>query len=152
MNQRRLTQKEKELIAVGAAISAGCIKCSNYHFTQAFEQGATTEEVQRAVTDATLVIVSSYEILQRHAYNLIKVARKEQPTNNTESTESLSTLVKIAAAVAASSTTNIKKYVELAQADGISSGEISLAIKMARAILNKAIEFADEAITETKKD
>lgn len=45
MTKEVLSQKEKELIAVGGSIAAGCVKCSHYHFRQAFEQGASQDEV-----------------------------------------------------------------------------------------------------------
>ena len=56
MSEGRLSQKEKELIACGASVSAGCQKCANYHFKQAFEEGATKDEIQQAVTAATCII------------------------------------------------------------------------------------------------
>ena len=45
MTKEVLSQKEKELIAVGGSVAAGCVKCSHYHFRQAFEQGASQDEV-----------------------------------------------------------------------------------------------------------
>jgi len=44
MSEKRLTPKEKELVAVGAAISAGCIRCAHYHFKKVFEKWANLKE------------------------------------------------------------------------------------------------------------
>ena len=73
MTKELLSQKEKELIAVGGSVAAGCVKCSHYHFRQAFEQGASQDEVLRAVIEATAVINDSVVILQRTAYELMDV-------------------------------------------------------------------------------
>lgn len=148
MTNHRLSQKEKELIAVGISVSAGCIKCSNYHFKQAFEEGATQDEVHQAVLAANDVIASSDEILLRNAYRLMGLTREEQPDIKAEPEDILIALIQIGAAVAANNEPNSKKYISIAQSLGASSSEIHLAIKMAKHILERAGEFADEAIAE----
>ena len=148
MSQARLTQKEKELVAVGAAISAGCQKCANYHFKKAFEEGNTREEIQKAVEAATCVIKSSDEIMQRKAYSLMNVKRKEVKDSCTDHLDRINILVKIGAAVAANNATNITKYIDLATFSGIMADEMTVTIKLAKAILKKAGEFAEDATTE----
>ena len=44
MTKEVLSQKEKELIAVGGSVAAGCVKCSHCHFKQAFEHGQSGRE------------------------------------------------------------------------------------------------------------
>lgn len=41
--------KQDELIAIGAAITANCQPCLEYHVEKAREQGVTEEEISRAV-------------------------------------------------------------------------------------------------------
>lgn len=149
MSEARLTQKEKELVAVGAAISAGCQKCANYHFKKAFEEGNTREEIQKAVEAATCVIKSSDEIMQRKAYSLMNVKRKEVKESCADRLDRINILVKIGAAVAANNTNNIQRYIELSKPMGITTEELTVTTKLAQAILKKAGEFAEDAITET---
>ncbi len=148
MSKTQLTQKEKELIAVGAAISAGCQKCSDFHFKKVIEEGASSEEVNKAVTDATFVINSSKETMQRKAYSLMNIKREDVAECCSDRSDRMAELVKIGAAVATNCTTNTKKHIELAISLGVSSKEIEIAVGMAKAIRKKAGEFADQAVSE----
>ena len=148
MKAEVLTQKEKELIAVGAAVSGGCVKCSNYHFKQAIEQGASKDEVHQAVMAATTVIESSVEILQRTAYSLMNIERQAVTVRDIETSEPLTALIKLASAVAANNVANVKRYIGIADELGSSSSEINLTIRLARVIQKRAGKFVDEAIAE----
>ena len=148
MTREVLSQKEKELIAVGGSVSAGCVKCSHYHFKQAFEQGASRDEVLHAVIAATEVISDSAEILQRTAYELMGIKRREVTTGAADASDSLTALIKLAAAVAVNNVVNTKRYIDAASRLGAPSSEIHLAIKLAKVIQNRAGEFVDEAIEE----
>jgi AhpD family alkylhydroperoxidase len=114
MTKEVLSQKEKELIAVGGSVAAGCVKCSHYHFRQAFEQGASQDEVLRAVIGATEVINDSMEILQSTAYELMDIERDEVTTGTNEATDSLTALIKLAAAVAVNNVANTRRHIEAA--------------------------------------
>lgn len=148
MAEAKLSQREKELVAIGAAISAGCQKCADAHFKEALDQGAAPEEVKKAVADATCVINNAKEIMQRKAYALMNVPGKEVAECCSNGADRMGELVKMGAAVAANCTTNIRIHIEIAKSLGVSSGEIRVAIGMAKAIRRKAGEFADEAISD----
>lgn len=148
MSKPTLTDKDEELISVGASVSAGCLRCCNDHFKAVMEEGATVEEVANAVAAATCVITDAAEIMQRRAYSLMRVKRDDVPEHCTETLGRMTLLVKIAAAVASNCTTTIKKYIEMAESDGIDPDEITAAIRLAQKILKRAGEFADEAIVE----
>jgi AhpD family alkylhydroperoxidase len=47
-----LTDKESELVAIGASIGAGCRPCTKYHVAAALKNGFTDEEVLRAIDEA----------------------------------------------------------------------------------------------------
>ena len=148
MTETRLIPKEKELIAVGAAISAGCIRCAHYHFKKVFQEGATLAEVKKAVSDATLVIKNTQETMQRTAFTLMEEEREWVVLHEYDSADRMSALVKLGAAVVGNCTTSIEKYLDLAKSLEVPSGEITMAVKLAKAILKKAGEFADKAISE----
>jgi AhpD family alkylhydroperoxidase len=44
-----MDEKLKEMIAVGASVTANCIPCIRYHFTKAREVGLTVTEIKAAV-------------------------------------------------------------------------------------------------------
>ena len=149
MRTETLTQKEKELIAVGTAVSAGCQRCCNYHFKKVFEVGATLDEVKASIMNATNVIALADEMMQRKAYALMEVTREEVEVNNTEQLDRMDALVRIGAAVASNCTPTIELQIEAAKAALLNHDEMIVAIKLGKMILRKAGEFADEAISES---
>jgi len=144
----RLTNKEKELIAVGTAVSAGCRRCSDYHFKKVFEEGASLQEVQKAVADATDAIRNAEEAMQQKAHALMNIERAQQGQHDVAGSDRMALLVKIGAAVASNCTTTIEEYIRAAKAAGIAPEEISVSVKLGQMILTRAGEFAGEAIAE----
>lgn len=45
-----MDKKIKELIAIGASVTAHCQPCLKYHLQQAIELGASIEEIQEAIS------------------------------------------------------------------------------------------------------
>lgn len=45
----------RELIAIGASVTANCKPCLEYHVTKAKESGATDEEIAEAIAVAKMV-------------------------------------------------------------------------------------------------
>jgi AhpD family alkylhydroperoxidase len=45
----KMAERTKELIAVGAAVTANCLPCLEYHVGKAREAGAAQEEIREAV-------------------------------------------------------------------------------------------------------
>ncbi|MEH6578865.1 MAG: carboxymuconolactone decarboxylase family protein [Amphritea sp.] len=147
MTTEILTQKDKELIAVGTAVSAGCQRCCDYHFKRVFEVGASLDEVKMAVIDATDSISHADEMMQRKAYALLDISRPEADITNT-AINRISALVKLGAAVASNCTPTIMQAIGAARAIDISQDEMMVTIKLAKMILRKAGQFADKAIEE----
>lgn len=50
-----LDNREKELVAIGAAIGGNCIPCLEWHYKKCLETGATFEEIKEAINIAKLV-------------------------------------------------------------------------------------------------
>ena len=44
-NETGLSEKEKELVAIGAAIGGNCIPCLNWHYKRCIELGYSKEEM-----------------------------------------------------------------------------------------------------------
>ncbi len=45
----KLTSKEKELVAIGAAIAGNCVPCIEYHIPAAVKAGLTKEQILEAI-------------------------------------------------------------------------------------------------------
>lgn len=50
-----LTNREKELVRIGAAIGSNCIACIEYHIPQARKAGLADEQILAAINIAKLV-------------------------------------------------------------------------------------------------
>ncbi|UOY09909.1 carboxymuconolactone decarboxylase family protein [Methanonatronarchaeum sp. AMET6-2] len=44
-----LSEKEKELVAIGASIGSNCVPCIKHHVKKARELGLQTEKIERAI-------------------------------------------------------------------------------------------------------
>ena len=62
-----ITPKEKELVAVGISVAAGCKPCTDHHVAVVRKARATDEEIRQAANDALVVRRSAADIMQSHA-------------------------------------------------------------------------------------
>jgi AhpD family alkylhydroperoxidase len=70
----KLNEKIKELIAVGASITASCQPCLEYHAGKALEAGADAEEIAEAIETGKLVRRGAASKMDRFAATLGKPA------------------------------------------------------------------------------
>ena len=64
------TDKEKELVAVGISVAAGCRPCTKYHFKHAREMAISDDEIRQTVTDA-INLRKKEESLQRISFETL---------------------------------------------------------------------------------
>ncbi len=136
-----LTVKERELVAVGVSLAAGCKPCTNYHLKKVRVAGASNEEIEKAVLDAIAVRDKAKTIMQRHGFKLLGLKRAErtediddqrgEPTRMTE-------LVSVGAAYALSCTSSLEEHVATARSIGVEDNEIEAVVGLARFIRGKA--------------
>jgi len=51
----RLTEREKELVRLGAAIGSNCVACVEYHIPQARKTGLSDQQIKLAINIAQAV-------------------------------------------------------------------------------------------------
>lgn len=146
--EARLSQKEKELVAVGASVAAGCIPCTQYHVKEVKAAGATMEEITQAVDAALCVKGSTRGIMEKVAYDVLGLPKEEQPSCCAGPTDRMKELVSIAAAVAVNCPTSLHKHVAAGRTVGVRDNEIQLVVGLAKMIRGKAAEKVDDAIKE----
>jgi AhpD family alkylhydroperoxidase len=144
----RLSPKEKELVAVGASVAAGCIPCTEYHLKEVQGAGATTQEITAAIEAALCVKGSTRGIMEQVAYTALGMPREEQPSCCAGPTDRMTELVSIAAAVAVNCPTNLHKHVAAGRTVGVRDEEMQLVIGLAKMIRSKAMEKIDDAVKE----
>jgi 4-carboxymuconolactone decarboxylase len=51
----KLTEKDKELVAIGAAVGSNCVPCLEWHYEQCVELGMSKQEIKEAIAMAKKV-------------------------------------------------------------------------------------------------
>ena len=140
-----LTQKEKELVAIGASIAAGCQPCTTHLFEAVRQAGATETEIRQAVDAALDVCHSATKIMAGLAEMHLGTGRAvEEPGSSSKPL--IGELVSVGAALAVNCVTNLETHLQAARKGGATERQIQTALGVARAI-KKVAEQNAEAIT-----
>lgn len=143
-----LSNKEKELAAVGASIAAGCRPCTNYHFKKARAERASDEEIKQAMLDAIAVRDRARQMMKSLSFRLLGL--KLGPAEVGEKVEGeasrMTELVSVAAAYAVNCKLSLKKHLEGARALGIENDEIKDVLELARFIKGRADSYCCKII------
>lgn len=137
-----LTQKEKELVAVAASITSGCVPCTMHHIKAVREAGASEAEVLSAIGIALDVRDNATEVMAEVARGNLNYespgkaqsGSMEQPIDN---------LVAIGAALACNFVAGLGYYLTTARSAGVSTRQVQIAVGIAQAIRKEAAEKAD---------
>ncbi len=141
-----LSDKDRELIGIGASIAAGCQPCTNFHLRAAPIAGASDAEISQAVNAALEV--------RRHAMEgMAQLADQKTgaPVSNTVSYQEsplIAELVAISAAYAVNSVPDLETHVTAARRLRATNGQILAAIKIARAVKILAESKVEEAASQ----
>ena len=82
-NEQRLSMEQRELVAVGASIGAGCHPCVKYHIKAGTDAGLAGGRLLAAVTSAERVAVEAAERMHVHAR--VSAPRSRPTTSPTSS-------------------------------------------------------------------
>lgn len=66
-----MDEKIKELIAIGASVTANCVPCAKFHTGKAREAGATEDEISDAVAMGRKVRAGAARIWDEEAAKLL---------------------------------------------------------------------------------
>ncbi len=132
-----LSERDQELIAVGASIAAGCRPCTTYHFQAARLAGASEEQLRQALSDALCVRQNATEIMARLGAEQLGDARTMKEAG-CETQSLLSELVAVAASYAVNCAVNLETHAAAARQQGATNGQLLTALKIADAIKNTA--------------
>ncbi len=78
----KLENRIKELIAIGASVSANCQPCLEYHIGKAREFGVEKDEIEQAIETGKLVRRGAAANMDKHAAKLIDSAVTETAAVN----------------------------------------------------------------------
>ena len=138
--------KEREMVAIGASVAAGCRPCTDYHVKAAREAKLTGGEIRQAIDDAMNVRQNALEVMK--AYGLQHLGETEETDGGGRAgpTTRIKELVSIAAAFAVNCTTNLENHLAAAESLGISGEEIQDVTKLAGFIRGKAASHVEKMV------
>jgi len=76
----KLDNRIKELIAVGASVTANCQPCLSYHVNKAKENGANEQEIGEAIAVAKMVRKGAMAKMDEFASTVFKAAEATTDT------------------------------------------------------------------------
>lgn len=141
-----INYKEKELVAVGASVAAGCKPCTNYHFKKVRKAGTSDEEIKQAISDAICVRNSAKEIMEAHGLKHLGIEKNINDCGCNEETTRIKELVSVSAAFAVNCTSNLEKHINAALNVGITDEEIKLVLDFTLLIKDKAALHVDRIV------
>jgi AhpD family alkylhydroperoxidase len=136
-----LSEKEQEIIAVGASIASGCLPCTKFHLRIAASVGADQGEIMQAVEDAVRVRKAATERMAR-AGGLPQAGGAPAMPDPAGSPSLVRELVAIAAAYTVNCSKGLEAHMTAARALGATDRKILAAIKIAYAVRDVACQKA----------
>jgi AhpD family alkylhydroperoxidase len=144
-----LSQKERELVSIGASVASGCELCTEVHVRDARKEGASDDEIATSMTRALAVRESAHRVMKRHALKvlgrrLFGVASDdpgvggEKSTATREPPKRIDALVSIAASHAVNCPGVLEEHAEAALELGVTEQEIQSVLRLSKFIKGKA--------------
>ncbi len=144
MPDQELSRQEKEIIAIGASVAAGCQPCTEHHVGEARAAGVSEREMRQAVDDALCVRRRASAVIARHAGMLLGGSPSADAACCGQKTL-LRELTSVAAAFAVNCTVNVEIHVAAARRSGATERQVQIAIGLARTIKRVAASHAEDA-------
>lgn len=142
-----LTEKERELISIGASIAAGCQLCIDVHVKDARRVGAAEDEIARAASDALAARDAANRVMERHTLAVLgrkllglrtDTVGEDRGDSAAEASTRIGELVAIAAAHAVNCEQILEEHAAAARELGVTEQEIKVALRLSKFIKGKA--------------
>ena len=146
-----LDSKDKALVALAAAMAAGCTRCAEKLHPMGLEAGATAEEIDWALYEGLRARESATTVMRRKAETLLDRPLKLAALGGDVGPAQVAELVRVAAATAANSASEATTHLERATLSGAGAPGIATALAIARKVRSKAAGYADEAIDASRE-
>jgi AhpD family alkylhydroperoxidase len=130
-----LSDTQREFVALGAAIGAGCQPCTQYHVRAALKAGLSKEEILRALDQAQAVRQEGGVAVANVGRTMLGL--DEQAPGGGCLCDASQALVYIGAAAGCNSGGLLARYLEGANGLGLSAEELSEAVEIAQAVKEK---------------
>ena len=138
-----ITQKEKELAAVGMSVATGCKPCTDFHVKTARKSGASDAEIKQAMSDAVAVRRGATELMEAYGLAHLGEGHPGADPDRIGTTTRVKELVCIGAAFGVNCVSTLKAHLEAAESVGISHDEITTVVKLSAFIKGKAASHVE---------
>ncbi len=138
-----LSDQQKILVALAAAMGAGCRTCAEKLSAMAAEARIESHEVEAAFAEGLLARQAATETIRAKATSLLG---REPRLEAGDGAPQVADLCRLAAAAAANSAPDALRYAGAARSVGATETAIGVAIGIARSIRSKAQGFSDEEL------
>jgi AhpD family alkylhydroperoxidase len=135
-----LSESDKEFVAVGAAIGAGCHPCTQYHTQAALKAGLSSEQVLWAIDQAQAVRERGGVAVANVGRRILGVEQQDEDALEPVACR-YGALVALGAADGCNSGVLLTEYAEQAVKQGLSGGELRETIDIAEMVKAMAGKF-----------
>jgi AhpD family alkylhydroperoxidase len=129
------TTREKELVAVGISVAAGCRPCTDYHLKAVRKTDASEGEVRDAIESAASIRRNAADAMERYALRTSADASREGARGG--GFDRVTALLAVGAAYAVSCTETLEEHLGAAREGGIGEDELREVLEMAAFIKDK---------------
>ncbi len=138
--QSVLTDNEREFVALGAAIGAGCQPCTQYHVKAALNSGLSEQELRLTIDAAEAVRHEGGIAVSNVGRRILGV--EEEPSRATGApSDRHGALTYIGAAAGSNAGSLLVQALEATQEADLSADEVRAALEIVQAVKQRAADF-----------
>ena len=145
--ENHLTDQEKNLIAMGAAMGGGCRTCADKLYKLALSLKIPKEEMAMAFDLGLAAKAEAVRTMEAKISSLVDGKAQNTRAVPEGGRQKLSSLVRIASFVAANSAPDVLTETEKAKAQGITAEQIQMSVSLAKMVRKNAMMFSDQEIS-----
>lgn len=127
---QKLSDEQRELVAVGASIGAGCQPCVSYHLKAGTKAGVSAERLLAGVVNSELAAAEAAERLSDHARAQLGREVREPKVAGALDVA----LASLGGALGASDLANVERQLIACRQFGVSQSQLREAIELGRAV------------------
>ncbi|MHC4429416.1 MAG: carboxymuconolactone decarboxylase family protein [Planctomycetota bacterium] len=141
-----LTSRERELVAVGISVAAGCRPCTSYHLREVRKTEATDDEIRRAIVDAVCIRNSATEIMRSHVLGAGRAGKEIADCGCTTEPTRIGELVSIGAAFAVNCAASLERHLNASRSVGVTEDDAAAAVELAAFIKKMAASHVERVV------
>ena len=140
------TPREKELVAIGISVAAGCKPCTDHHVAVARKARASDEEIRQATAGAFIVRRRATDIMETYALAHLGENRDVAGFGSLGQSNRMTALVCLGAAFAVNCVASLEHHLAVAEKAGVTEDEIEQIMTLAAFIKQKAASHVERLV------